>query len=450
MSDFFQSGLPVVEASAPGRMDVMGGISDYSGSLLLQMPIRQTTQVRVQQRDDGSVHIRSIESKRKTLFFSISIDQLRGKDYYQVSELLRNLQGGDWASYVIGCILVFHQEKNIPLCGMNISIESTVPVGKGVSSSAALEVALSCALVKLFDIDIGSEELPLLAQKAENLVVGAPCGLMDQLSSYLGHKNKLLPLICQPHQVLPAISIPSGVFFYAIDSGIRHAVSGASYSDVRAAAFMGYTMIARKKGVSAEALINARDSGQWTNLPYGGFLANISVSKFDQEYASWLPEEITGQQFLDEYGVSIDTVTKILPDKSYRILACAQHPVRENFRIHSFMNMLAALPKQRNKTDSLVLMGEMMYQSHAGYSAVGLGNIHTDEIVERVRTAGAEASVFGARITGGGSGGTVCIMGYGNEGKKTVEQIFIDYRQHHQIKSFLFKGSSEGARFLNK
>ena len=198
---------------------------------------------------------------------------------------------------MLGCFLVLQKEKNIDLTGANVFIESNVPWGKGVSSSAALEVATMNALNHLYRLSLGKEELAVLAQMAENLVAGAPCGLMDQLSSHLGQKNKLLPLICQPHEVVKPISIPRGINFSGIDSGIRHAVSGASYGDVRAAAFMSYTIIALNEGATIEELNHARTSAIGANFPYKGFLANIPVSVFGEKYLSILPTKFQAKIF---------------------------------------------------------------------------------------------------------------------------------------------------------
>ncbi len=448
MSDFMDHTKDIFSAEAPGRMDVMGGISDYSGSLLLQMPIRQTTQVRVQRNGTNEISIQSLHGKKNQDSFTISTDQLKGKGYPELFTLLGGLPGGDWAAYIVGCIAVLHQEKNMPMEGLNIEVRSSVPVGKGVSSSAALEVATMKALSRLYGLELSATELPLLAQKAENRVVGAPCGLMDQLSSYLGKKNRLLPLQCQPHTVFDTIKIPAGVTFCAIDSGIRHAVSGASYSDVRAAAFMAYTIIARAAGVSTEALQRARDTGRWDELPFGGYLANITPSEFNQRYSSILPEKMTGAEFINAYSCSIDTVTQVSPDKTYHLRVSATHPVMENFRIQAFINLLQALPRQKNKEETLTLLGELMCQSHSSYSSVGLGNEHTDEIVDRVKSAGIGSRVYGARITGGGSGGTVCILSQGREGLATARRIYEEYRREHKIPSFFFTGSSDGALYL--
>ena len=107
--------------------------------------------------------------------------------------------------------------------------------------------------------------------------------------------------------MIKPISIPRGINFSGIDSGVRHAVSGASYSDVRAAAFMSYTIIALSEGATVEDLDHARTSGDWSKLPYKGFLANIPVPVFEEKYLSLLPAKISGKDFLSQYKVSIDT-----------------------------------------------------------------------------------------------------------------------------------------------
>ena len=450
MNDFFSSNGSIISATAPGRMDVMGGIADYSGSLLLQMPIKQTTKVKVQMRDDGVFNFRTQITKNKTEDFTIHLSGVKDKSLAEAGMITRSTKGGDWAVYVLGCFLVLQKEKDISLTGANVFIESKVPWGKGVSSSAALEVATMNALNQFYDLSLGKEELAVLAQMAENLVAGAPCGLMDQLSSHLGQKNKLLPLICQPHQVEKPVIIPAGINFSGIDSGIRHAVSGASYGDVRAAAFMSYTMIASNEGASFEELSHARISGDWSGLPYKGFLANIPVSKFGEKYVSLLPQEISGKDFLDQYKVSIDTVTTIDPAKTYRPAVCGSHPVHENARVNEFKALLKNFKKQDDKQASLIQMGKLMFASHESYSAVGLGNEFTDRIVNMVRAAGPGSGVYGARVSGGGNGGTVCILSYGKEGKSSVKEIYARYKNELKRKLFLFSGSSHGAYKLNQ
>jgi len=414
------------------------------------MPTKQTTTVTIQERNDGAFHFRTQVTKKKMADFTIHLSAIKDISLIEAGKIIKSVVGGDWAVYGLGCFLVLQKEKKIDSTGANVFIESNVPWGKGVSSSAALEVATMNALNQLYKLSLGKEELAVLAQMAENLVAGAPCGLMDQLSSHLGQKNKLLPLICQPHEVSKPISIPRGINFSGIDSGIRHAVSGASYADVRAAAFMSYTMIALNEGATVEELNDARESGYWKKLPYKGFLANIPVAIFEEKYSSLLPEEISGKDFLSRYKVSIDTVTRIDDQKIYKPVVCGSHPVYENARANEFKTLLKNFKKQDHKQTTLTKMGKLMLQSHESYSAVGLGNEYTDKIVDMVRNAGADKGVFGARVSGGGNGGTVCILSYGKEGKNAVKEIHHKYEDMMKKKLFFFSGSSHGAYTLNQ
>ena len=161
-----------------------------------------------------------------------------------------------------------------------------------------------------------------------------------------------------------------------------------------------------------------------------------------------LPGEIPGKDFLSRYKVSIDPVTTIDEQKIYKPLVCGSHPVYENARVKEFKSLLKSFKKQDDKQGSLVRMGSLMMQSHESYSAVGLGNKFTDKIVDMVR--GHANSVYGARVSGGGNGGTVCILSFGKEGKNSVKEIYGRYKRELKRKLFLFSGSSHGAYKLNQ
>ena len=311
--------------------------------------------------------------------------------------------------YILGCFLVLNREKELPIVGSEIIVSGNIPTGKGVSSSAAIEVATMHAIQKAYGIAIDPMELALLAQKVENLVVGAACGLMDQLSVNLGQKEYLLPIICQPHEVMEPIKIPEGIKFFGIDSGVRHAVSGSSYSAVRTAAFMPYTIMARHLNVDAAELERARISTQWQELPYHGFLGNIPVDQFEMNFASVIPEKISGHEFIKVYGNTIDTVTIVQPDIMYYPRTAAYHPVRENGRVNRFRELLLNFDEQLG-VEMLEEMGKLMLGSHDGYTSVGLGEPVTQMIVDRIIEMGFAKGVYGARISGGGSGGTVVIL----------------------------------------
>ena len=446
---FFNDDKEIFSASAPGRLDVMGGIADYSGSLVLQLPIAEKLTVQIQERDDSIISIQSF-LKKDRLKFEFNYSTIQNKKPGEAGKIVRAMPGGNWATYVIGCLSVLESEKNIPFRGMNIEIQSKIPLGKGVASSAALEVATINAISRFYGIHLPEIELPLLAQQVENIFVGAACGLMDQLTVHLGQKNKLLPIICQPGKIFPSLAVPKGIQFSGIDSGVKHAVGSSAYSEVRAATFMAFTMIANLEGVYPEQLLGVKSKNNFQLLPYGGYLANIPVSEFEKKYATHLPGKISGREFIERYKTSIDGVTQVNEGKNYDLLNCARHPVYENHRVNMFQQLLLQFSKSREKEKILELLGELMLQSHESYNAVGLGHLATDNIVESVRKAGPASGVYGARVTGGGSGGTVVVLSFGKQGKQTVKEIFDQYKKRCEKRIYFFKGSENGAQFLNQ
>lgn len=420
----------------------MGGIADYSGSLVLQMPIREKTLVRLQLRSDFICTFESSIESGDKLFATINYkDYLEeGKVNYEFAG--RKLKGApdiSWIAYVLGCVLVLHHEKQIDFKGADFIIESEVPLGKGVSSSASLEVATMKVLAKAFMISFAGTELPVLAQRAENLVVGAPCGLMDQLSSYFGEPRKLLPIVCQPDLIQTPIAIPEDISFLGIDSGIRHSVGGSSYADVRCAAFMGYTIIAQELGATRKEIRNAIDQHDFSLLPYRGYLCAISVAEFETRWKNKLPLTISGKDFISHYGNSIDSVTSINETQRYNLQACTAHPIYENERVHLFKQLLMSLEKanQDARLETIIKLGELMYESHQSYSRCGLGADRTDEIVNLAKALGQ--GIAGAKITGGGSGGTVCVLAEGQEGKESVYRLHQSLSAKYKVKLKLFE-----------
>jgi galactokinase len=426
------------EGSAPGRMDVMGGIADYSGSLVLQMPIRQRTTVKVSLRDDYTCSLRSHSSDGNEMSVTVDVNELKnaGKiDYDFARSFFQANRSLLWTGYVLGCALVLENQKRILFKGGDFEIYSDVPLGKGVSSSAALEVATMRALRASFNLTLPEIELALLAQQVENMIVGAPCGLMDQLTSAFGEEGKLLPIICQPGKILPPLAIPRELKFVGIDSGVRRSVGGSAYADVRSAAFMGYTIIANHLGISREGIEHARTSRSLNQLPYHAYLCNISVVEFEKKFMSILPQTIKGKEFLEKYGGTIDHVTAVEPNKIYKIFDCTAHPVYENDRVRKFMDLIAEAQGSKSVYESL---GELMYASHESYTRCGLGSARTDEIVSLAKSFSGKG-VFGARITGGGSGGTVCLLVSTSEGVKSAYEIHRSFCKKIEEETIFFE-----------
>ena len=512
---------PVFVARAPGRLDVMGGIADYSGSLVLQMPIAEACHVAVQIRGlkekqsklgwitvvslgQGESPTRRVFRGRTSEVFPDTLGAPKALTRDDPSiEHLRDLckyhdQGiHKWTAYVLGVLQVLQHvmrdpdaesEKTFPGFGPGVSIsvfiQSDVPEGAGVSSSAALETAVAyaaCAALHEYvpaDLKLMYEDSAMQIAKwcqlAENLVAESPCGIMDQMASGLGMEDCLLVLSCRPCELIDReLPIPEDMFFVGIDSGNTHSVGGGDYGRTRTAALMCRAFVAKHLGRENEK----NKKGHTPSLT-----EMLAPSQFEKLTLGWTGEDayrplprigtgITGGAFLALFpkGHSDEDVTKIHPTTHYDVTLAGRHPVYENERVRTFYATLKLLHKIKEERHSSAVtntfdfsadnrvmdtLGELMYQSHASYSSLGLGDQGTDTLVEMVGDdKGVSNYLFGAKITGGGSGGTVCVLARkhgGIDGHKkaleAVEEIREAYAaQNEGKKPRLFRGSSPGA-----
>lgn len=462
-------------ARAPGRLDVMGGIADYSGSLVLQMPIKEGCHVAVQRNHPSKQKLwKHTQARQKgvsapvieivsfgadaanrgpTFDMDLSDFLEDGKpiSYQKAHMMFAKDPSQKWAAYVAGTVLVLMTELGVRFeDSMSILVMSAIPDGKGVSSSAALEVSTMSAVAAAHGLNIPPRDLALLCQRVENHVVGAPCGVMDQMASACGEANKLLAMVCQPAEVLGLVEIPPHIQFWGIDSGIKHSVGGADYGSVRIGAYMGKKMI--KDIATAEQ--NVEDA---FGLPEEllqkeaslNYICNLPPHRYESRYMNKVPESIQGEKFITKHGDHGDPITTIDAKRMYQVRASTKHPIYENFRVKAFKALLTAA----NSDDQLSALGELMYQCHYSYSACGLGTQGTDKLVELVQEMQHSKSneteygtLFGAKITGGGSGGTVCVVG--RKSIRSTEQILEIQQRYKKATSYLpyvFDGSSPGA-----
>ncbi len=375
-SAFFSTGAPIALARAPGRLDVLGGIADYSGSLVVELPLAAAALAAAQLNGDGSV-------------VAVSGDRRVALDVHDLSttplpELAGRFAGVTaWAAYVLGPVALLLREERLSLAGLHVLVSSEVPEGKGLASSAAIGVATLQAVAACLGCTPEPRRLALLGQRAEQLLAGAPCGAMDQITAAYGERNHVLLVLCRPAEIVRSIPLPPPLAAWGIDSGIPHAVAGTPYRRARCAASMG------------KALLGCRYE----------YLAALDRSEVDTE---GLPEWLTGADFLRRYRGVDDEAVAVEPDAVYPVRAATVFPLEEHARAGEFVELLA----QPVTDERACLLGELMYASHEGYSRCGLGTQSTDDLVEAVRHAGWARGLAGARASAGGSGGTVVVLGH--------------------------------------
>jgi L-arabinokinase len=430
---------PVFAARAPGRLDVMGGIADYSGSLVLQWPIREATRVALRPWTAQRISITSVARDARDRHCDVPLDLVANptRSYDEVRAWFAADPDRHWAAYVAGVFQVLAREHGVRFpAGAAILVESDVPEGKGVSSSAAIEAATMEAVIAAWELPIEPRLRAIRCQQVENLIVGAPCGVMDQMAAICGEAGALMSLLCQPAELRGSVSLPDRLRLWGIDSGIRHAVTGSDYGAVRVGAFMGYRILAELAGLAVrsgdrEGHVRV-DDRRWH-----GYLANVGSDTFPR-FASDIPETLAGSEFLTRYQGTTDLMTRVEPSRHYAVRTPTAHPIYEHERVSEWARELM------EPSANACRLGELMYQSHGSYSACGLGSDGTDRLVALAREAGPTRGIYGAKITGGGSGGTVAILADADAGD-AVRTIAHRYADETGRDSYVFEGSSPGA-----
>ena len=341
---------PRVQARAPGRVNLIGEHTDYNGGFVLPMAIPQQTEVALAPREDGTVRA-----------FSANLGSGAAVETYPLGQ---EKPGRGWLDYLQGVTRVLRDE-GFTLGGFDVWLHSDVPLGSGLSSSAALEVALLRGLRETFGLALDDVRLALLGQKVECDFVGAPVGVMDQMASSLAHGGTALFLDTRSLQ-FERVPLPPGVEPIVINSGVTHSHAGGDYR------------VRRAECERAAGLLGVK---QMRDLP-------------DAE----LPRAMA------------------LPEPLGRRV---RHVHKENARV---MDTVKAL-----RAGDLKALGPLLYASHA--SQRDDYEVSVPQIDLLVDLARAEPDVLGARLTGGGFGGSVVMLAKAGTGAGIASRIAARYSE---------------------
>jgi galactokinase len=316
---------------APGRVNLIGEHTDYNDGFVMPAAIDLTTYVAIAPREDRLLVIFSENFNEATEF---NLDRYAPHG------------NGHWSDYVRG-VAVELMQAGYKLRGANLLIASDLPVGSGLSSSAAVEVAAALALLSIIDVTMGRVQLAKLCQRAENEYVGARVGIMDQFISANGRANHALMLDCRSldFRLLP---LPEHVRLVIANTMVKHSIASGEYNARRAECETAARLLARRiAGVHALRDVTLAD-----------------VERFRHD----------------------------LPDTVYKR---ARHVVSENERV-----LRAAEALERG---DLRAFGQLMRQSHL--SLRDDYEVSSEELDVMVEIAAKLPGCYGARMTGGGFGG---------------------------------------------
>jgi galactokinase len=339
---------PVVFA-APGRVNLIGEHTDYAEGFVMPAAINFATLAAISPRTDGKIAIYSENYDEERVFDAASLPAKGSKH---------------WSDYPMGVVVILTGEGHkIP--GFSLSILSDVPLGSGLSSSAAIEVATALAVLSLVGASYPLPVLARLCQRAENEFVGANCGIMDQFISANGKENHAMLLDCRDLSIQLA-PIPANVALVIANTMVKHSVAGGDYPTRRA------------ESEAACAVIN----GHRGHVP---FLRDATLED------------------LDKWG------NEMAPKSLLR----ARHVISENLRT-------VAASKALLKGDMKEL-GRLMAEAHRSYSKDFEGSCAEADIM--VELANELPGLIGARLTGGGFGGCTINLVEQDKAKAFAEEL---------------------------
>lgn len=369
--------------AAPGRVNLMGEHTDYNDGFVLPFALPHTTTVTASVRDDRTVRVRS------------GMSDAGAPDFRAAEFSLDGLAPGTvegWAAYVAGTLWSLEQ-AGFELPGMDLEIDSTVPVGAGLSSSAALECSVGLAAAELGGHEVDRLELAGIAQRAENDFVGMPCGIMDQVASLVssaGHGVLLDTRSLHVEQVPLALG-DTGLSLMVIDSQAEHRLVDGEYAQRRAQCEQGAALL------GLDSLRELNDAG-------------TTPEQLVQRLAG-----LTGDQ---------------------NILRRLRHVLTENDRVLAVREALRAGEPRA--------LGVILSASHASQrDDFGITVPETDSLVETLLEHGA----LGARQVGGGFGGCVIALVETKDVRKLLEAAEDNARKHGYSRPLALTAKpSEGAR----
>ena len=391
----------IIVTHAPARLDIMGGVADYCGANVFEMTLDRAVIAACQAREDRNlcaITLRAGSQFKPNFHLSLDSFYTDGtlKTYREIREHFNREPSTAWASYILGAFYVLLKEGKIDQFpyGAVIVIKSDIPIGGGIASSAAVEVATLMALNQLYNLELSALEIARLAQIVENRIAGAPCGIMDQVTAVAGTSTKILSILCQPDKILEFVSCPLNVSFIGIYTKVRRSTSSTAYIDTRIGAFMGLTIL--KGAFASEAEPSSDESDRARKISEAltdNYLCNISVQEFRDQCEHLLPEEILGEEFLEKYGETVDTATQVDPGKLYPVKTRVEHMIYENARTQQFIgNIKNADSDPEHIQGYLREAGKLMYESNTSYrDLAGLGSPEVDGLVsiaEKIGGAG--------------------------------------------------------------
>ncbi len=347
---------PEFVVAAPGRVNLIGEHTDYNEGFVLPIAVDRFLFVAVRARDDRTVRV-----------VAADLDDM---DEFSLEEIVRDPEH-HWRNYPRGVAGVIAQ-NGVTLRGMDAVIASDIPIGAGMSSSAAIEVGFALALLHLAGTEVPRPTLAQWCQRAEHEFAGVQCGIMDQMIALLGKENHALLLDCRDlsHELVP---LPQGIAFVVADTGVPRTLAASEYN----------------------------------------------IRRQQCEEAVQLLSQLLERPLRSLRDVTLEELGAVFNEMPEPIRRRARHVLTENSRVHAF--------RQAMRERALQRAGSLLLASHA--SLRDDYEVSCRELDAMVQALMSVEGVFGARLTGAGFGGACLAMVREDAVERVLQEVPERYHQ---------------------
>jgi galactokinase len=351
--------VPEYVICSPGRINIIGEHTDYNEGFVLPAAINKAIYVAIGKRNDNEVHLYATAFKER---FSIELGNIDKTD-------------NDWANYILGVISEV-QKVSTKLNGFNLVLMGDLPIGAGMSSSAAVECATVFALNELYAIGLNKLQMVTMAQQAEHNFAGVMCGIMDMFASVMGKKDHAIKLDCKTLEYEYVPFVIEGHSVVLFNTNVKHSLASSAYNTRRLECAKG-------------------------------------VSLIQQHHAAVTSLRYATEDMLDKYVLPVDPIVD----------------TRCRFVVQEIARLQTACIDLSN--GNLQALGKKMFDTHDGLSKrYEVSCKELDFLVDQVRN---NTSVIGARMMGGGFGGCTINIVKNEDIDTVIDNVGKQYEEHMKL-----------------